>query len=191
MTFAEVRLFPGWPRQFGRETGDLPGKQVGWAKFHKISRKSGSAVFFQEFADETKNAARLAGILLLLAFHHLPREAASPGQAPAQPIGKAKGITSPKEHFGFHLGDDYCLANYQQLQSYWSKLAGQSDRLKVVKIGVTEEGRPQLMTVVTAAANHRELARYQDIARRLARAEGVSRRGSRQALGDGQSRGVD
>src|SRR5439155_12436495 len=46
--------------------------------------------------------------------------------------------------------------------------------LKVVKIGVTEEGRPHLMGVVTSPANHRELDRYRDTARRLARAEGVS-----------------
>jgi hypothetical protein len=83
-------------------------------------------------------------------------------------------ITSPKQQFGFNLGDDYCLANYQQLMKYWAKLEGESDRLKVVTIGTTEEGRPHLMGVVTSAANHRDLARYRDIARRLARAEGVN-----------------
>src|SRR5262249_3640281 len=79
----------------------------------------------------------------------------------------------PKEHLGFNLGDDYCLANYQQLMSYWAKLEQESDRLKVVKIGVTEEGRPQLMGVVTSAANHKNLDRYKEITRRLALAEGI------------------
>src|SRR5262249_20964417 len=83
-------------------------------------------------------------------------------------------ITAPKDYLGFNLGDDYCLANYQQLSGYWSKLERESDRLKVVRIGVTEEGRPQLMGIVTSPANHRELTRYQDVARRLALAEGVS-----------------
>jgi hypothetical protein len=83
-------------------------------------------------------------------------------------------ITSPKEYFGFNLGDDYCLANYRQLAGYWARLEKESSRLKVVCIGATEEGRPQLMGVVTSPANHRELARYQDIARRLARVEGVA-----------------
>jgi thioredoxin-related protein len=83
-------------------------------------------------------------------------------------------VTSPKAYLGFNLGDDYCLANYQQLASYWSKLERESDRLKVVPIGVSAEGRPQLMGIVTSPANHRELARLQNIARRLARAEGVS-----------------
>ena len=54
-------------------------------------------------------------------------------------------ITTPKEHFGFNMGDDYCLANYKQFESYFKKIEGQTDRLKVVNIGKTEEGRDQLM----------------------------------------------
>jgi hypothetical protein len=89
----------------------------------------------------------------------------------AQPAGR---ITTPKEHLGFNLGDDYCLANYQQLMSYWAKLEKESDRLKVMNIGMTEEGRPQLMGIVTSPANHKKLDHYKQIARRLARAEGMS-----------------
>src|SRR5438552_7420601 len=91
-----------------------------------------------------------------------------------RPAAAAPPITSPKEYLGFNLGDDYCLANYQQLMGYWSKLEAESDRLKIVRIGVSEEGRPQLMAIVTSPANQRELARHQDSARRLALAEGVT-----------------
>ena len=44
----------------------------------------------------------------------------------------------------------------------------------VQEIGKTAEGRPQLMAIVTSPANHRKLARYQDISRRLALAEGLT-----------------
>ena len=44
----------------------------------------------------------------------------------------------------------------------------ESRTVKVVSIGATEEGRPQLAAIVTSPANHRELAHYQEIARRLA-----------------------
>src|SRR5437660_5139782 len=97
-----------------------------------------------------------------------------------RPATAAPHVTSPKEYFGFHMGDDYCLANYQQLMGYWSKLERESDRLKVARMGVTEEGRPQLMGIVTSAANHRELARYQEIVRRLTLADGVSETESEQ-----------
>jgi hypothetical protein len=96
-------------------------------------------------------------------------------------------VTSPKKFFGFNLGDDYCLANYQQMTAYWAKLETESDRLKVVKIGVTEEGRPQLMAVVTSPANHRKLAPYQDIARRLALADGVSQAEARKLAAEGKA----
>ncbi len=86
----------------------------------------------------------------------------------------APHITPPKAFFGFNIGDDYSLANYKQLSDYWAKLAKESDRLKVVPIGLTEEGRPQLMAIVTAPQNLQSLPRYQDIARRLALAEQLS-----------------
>jgi hypothetical protein len=49
-----------------------------------------------------------------------------------------------------------------------------SDRMTVVEIGKTAEGRPELMAIVTSPANHRLLAKYRDISRRLALAEGLS-----------------
>src|SRR5262249_47969920 len=91
-----------------------------------------------------------------------------------RPVKTPARITTPKDHLGFNLGDDYCLANYKQLRSYWAKLEKESDRLKIINFGVTEEGRPQLMGIVTSPANHKNLARYQAIARRLALSEGVS-----------------
>ena len=94
--------------------------------------------------------------------------ALTPQRAPA--TGK---ITTPKEFFGFNMGDDYCLANYQQLMAYWKKVEKESDRIKLFEIGKTEENRPQLMAIVTSPANHRKLNQYQSIARRLALAEGV------------------
>ena len=37
-------------------------------------------------------------------------------------------ITTPKQEWGHNIGDDYFLANYQQLLAYWKKLDAQSDR---------------------------------------------------------------
>lgn len=57
-------------------------------------------------------------------------------------------ITSPKQAFGFNLGDDYHLANYKQIESYWKMLARESDRLVLHDMGKTAEGRTQWMAVV-------------------------------------------
>jgi hypothetical protein len=83
-------------------------------------------------------------------------------------------LTTPKEHFGFALGDDYQLANYTQIAAYWRVLDAGSDRVVVQDIGKTAEGRPQLMAIVTSPANHRNLATYKNISTRLALAEGVT-----------------
>src|SRR5260370_25370208 len=123
-------------------------------------------------------ASVLALSLLLMGFV---------GSSFAQEAKRAGKITTPKEHLGFNLGDDYCLANYKQLMSYWAKLEKESDRLKVVQIGTSEEGRPQLMGVVTSPANHKKLDHYKDIARRFAQAEGVDEAAARKLAAHGKA----
>ncbi len=86
----------------------------------------------------------------------------------------AQTITTPKQHFGFNIGDDYQLATYTQFVDYWQKLDKESDRMKVVEIGKTAEGRPQLMAIITSPENHKKLERYKEISRRLATAEGLT-----------------
>ncbi len=86
----------------------------------------------------------------------------------AQPAGQ---ITTPREALGHDLGEDYFLASYSQLASYWKTLAGQSDRAKLVEIGRTAEGRPQYMMIVSSPANMKKLDRYREISARLATAD--------------------
>src|ERR1700680_3681843 len=83
-------------------------------------------------------------------------------------------ITTPKEAFGFNIGDDFHMANYVQLTSYWQTLAAESDRVKLVDIGPTAEGRRQYMAIVSSPENLRNLEHYKTIARRLALAEGLT-----------------
>ena len=52
-------------------------------------------------------------------------------------------ITAPKEEFGNNIGDDFFLANFQQMLAYWKKLDSQSDRMQLVEIGQTALKRPQ------------------------------------------------
>ncbi len=68
----------------------------------------------------------------------------------------AQTIPTPKEHFGFEIGDNYMLATYTQTEAYFKKLAV-SDRVKLTSIGTTEEGRQQYMLIVTSPENHKQL----------------------------------
>src|SRR6185369_16816005 len=96
-------------------------------------------------------------------------------------------ITSPKEQLGFNFGDDYQLANYVQLVDYWKKLAQQSDRMKLVEIGKTAEGRTMLMAIITSPENHKKLDRYKEISRRLATAEGLTDEQARALAAEGKA----
>src|SRR5262245_43541962 len=83
-------------------------------------------------------------------------------------------ITTPREQFGFNIGDDYVLANYTQYVDYLKKLDRESDRLTVEEIGKSSEGRPMYLAVITSPENHKKLARYKEISERLAHAEGLT-----------------
>jgi hypothetical protein len=97
------------------------------------------------------------------------------------------GLTSPQQALGFTIGDDYMLANYSQLTDWWKKLDQQSDRMKLVSIGKTAEGRDQWMAIITSPANHARLEHFRGIAERLARAEGLSDEQARALAKDGKA----
>ncbi len=96
-------------------------------------------------------------------------------------------VTTPMEEFGNNLGDDYFLANYQQLVAYWQKLERESDRMTLEVIGETEQGRPMYMAIITSPENHRNLDRYKEISARLALAEGVDEAEARALAAEGKS----
>jgi hypothetical protein len=96
-------------------------------------------------------------------------------------------VTTPTHEFGANIGDDYFLATYAQLERYWKKLDGESDRMSLVDIGRTEEGRTQWMAIVTAPENTHKLERYREISRRLARAEGLTEQQARALAAEGKT----
>jgi hypothetical protein len=82
----------------------------------------------------------------------------------------AQTLPSPKQHFGFSIGDNYKLATYSQTEEYFKKLASASDRVQLVDMGRTEEGRIEYMLVISSPENLKNLKRYKEISQRLAHA---------------------
>ena len=83
-------------------------------------------------------------------------------------------VTSPKAFFGFDIGADYQLATYTKFVDYLHKIEKETNRLKVVDIGKTSEGRPHVIAIVTSPENMRKLDHYRDISSQLAHAEGLT-----------------
>ncbi|MFN0123869.1 MAG: M14 metallopeptidase family protein, partial [Blastocatellia bacterium] len=96
-------------------------------------------------------------------------------------------LTSPKEHFGFNVGDDYQLANYTQYEAYLKKLDADSNRLQVREMGKSAEGRTMYLAIITAPENFAKLDRYKEISRRLALAEGVNETEARTLAKEGKA----
>ncbi len=99
----------------------------------------------------------------------------------------APHITTPKEALGQDLGADYFLADYSQLERYWTTLAKESDRAKLVNMGLTAEGRPQYMMIVSSPENIRNLDKYRTISARLATAKGLTDDQARALARDGKA----
>ncbi len=108
-------------------------------------------------------------LLVLITGSTLCLAASKPDKKPAP-----QKITTPKEALGFNLGDDYQMASYTQLEAYWKQLASESDRLKLVDIGLTAENRHQYMMIISSPENMRKLDHYKQISQQLAHAENLT-----------------
>ncbi len=106
---------------------------------------------------------------------------------PLAPLAAQGSVPSPQSVFGHIIGADYVLPNYTQLHDYFVRVAKLSDRVQLDTIGMTEEGRPQIMAIVTSPANHANLARYKAIAGRLALADGVDSVEARRLASEGKA----
>jgi hypothetical protein len=96
-------------------------------------------------------------------------------------------IPTPKEFFGFNIGDNYMLANYTQTEAYIKKIAAASDRAKYTAIGKTEEGRDQFMLIVSSPENIKNLDHYKRISQQLAHAEGLTNEQAHSLASEGKT----
>ncbi len=107
------------------------------------------------------------------------------GAAPISP--KVGTLPSPAEAFASEPGSDYYLADYDDYERYLKTLAAQSDRIKLIDIGKSAEGRTMWVAVVSSPQNLAKLDRYRDIARQLARAENVTEAQAQALAGEGRA----
>ena len=79
-------------------------------------------------------------------------------------------VPAPEDIFGFKVGADYKLADYDQMLTYYAKLDATSNRVKMMEIGQSVMGRPIKLLFISSEENIRNLARWQEISEKLARA---------------------
>lgn len=79
-------------------------------------------------------------------------------------------VPSPKDIFGFEPGDDYSLASYEQMETFYKSLAANSDRVELRVIGKSALGRDLYLLTISSPENLANQARYKEISTSLARA---------------------
>ena len=75
---------------------------------------------------------------------------------------------TPEAYFGFRMGAEGRLAAAEQIEAYFNLVALQSDRVTIVDIGPTTEGRRTIAAIVSAPSNIRALERIRADNQRLA-----------------------
>jgi hypothetical protein len=106
------------------------------------------------------------------------------GLAQRPPSG---GLQTPEAFFGFQMGADRKLANWDRLHEYYRALDAASDKLQLVELGKTSEGRPYIALFISSPANLAKLDHYRQINARLADPRGISEADARKLAAEGKA----
>ena len=102
-------------------------------------------------------------------------------------IAASAQVKSPQDYLGFRVGEDYKLADWQQITGYFNELGKSSDRVHVDVIGQTTLKRPFVRVTITSPENYAKIARYEEITHRLADPRGLSGEEADRLIGEGKS----
>ena len=83
-------------------------------------------------------------------------------------------IPTPESVVGFAPGAEQKLATYDQTIEYFKKLDAASDQMTLMEAGTSTQGRTYYYALISSKDNLKKIDRYREIARRLARPEGLS-----------------
>jgi hypothetical protein len=103
-------------------------------------------------------------------------------QTAAQPA-----LSSPEQFFGFQMGADRKLANWDRLLAYYQQLAKGSNRMKLVELGKSSEGRPYVAIFISSPANLAKMDRYKEINAKLADPRGLTEGEARKLAAEGRA----
>ncbi|RMD95074.1 MAG: hypothetical protein D6813_01060 [Calditrichaeota bacterium] len=77
-------------------------------------------------------------------------------------------IIPPDAFVGFKIGADKKLFGWSTIVEYFNMLDKESDRVRVVELGKTTQGRPFLMAYISSAQNIANLAKYKNLQKQAA-----------------------
>lgn len=95
-------------------------------------------------------------------------------------------LPTPESVFGHPVGADFKLIDYRQSIDYFRRLAATSDRIRLLDVGRTSQGRPWTIALISSPANLADVERLRGIAHRLAHPAGLTDTEARALARDGK-----
>lgn len=92
----------------------------------------------------------------------------------APPQGSSTGVPTPQSHLGRPVGTDFELADWDEVSSYYHKLAASSPRVHVEKVGESTLGRDFLVTTISSESNMGRLDEIRAMTARIADPRGLT-----------------
>ncbi|MGE3490479.1 MAG: M14 family zinc carboxypeptidase [Vicinamibacterales bacterium] len=130
-----------------------------------------------------KASIRTTVVLLALAVASASIQTQTIEAQSAAPVA----LTSPEKFFGFQMGADRKLAGWDKLHEYYQLLAKSSNRVKLVELGKSSEGRPFIALFISSPANLARLEQLRQINAKLADPRGLSEAEVRKLVADGKA----
>lgn len=96
-------------------------------------------------------------------------------------------VPTPESVIGFAPGAEFKLANYDQTIQYFQRLDAASDKLTLLPMGTSTQGRTFHVALISSPVNLAKLDRHREIARRLASPEGLSEADARAMAIEGKA----
>lgn len=83
-------------------------------------------------------------------------------------------VPSPEVFFGFRVGADFHLIDYEQAVNYWQALEKASGRIRLFEYGKSSEGRTMVLAAVSSEDNIARLEEIKGLSKRLSLVRGVA-----------------
>jgi hypothetical protein len=98
----------------------------------------------------------------------------------------ADSLQPPEKVFGFPMGADRKLIDWNQISDYFFALDKGSDRIIVKELGKTTLGKPFLLAIISSAENIKNIDRYQAIQQQLANPYDLTEEKARSLVEEGK-----
>jgi len=107
--------------------------------------------------------------------------------APATLSAQQTGLPTPESFFGFKVGADLKLIDYDESIRYFQQLAQKSDRMKLVDVGKTSTGHAWTLAIISSPPNLARLDALTEIAQKLAHPTGLTDSAAAKLARDGKA----